>query len=103
MPAFWAVPLVASTPVWSMIDPISIGEPVALPAPAESEAPPALAPAAGSELVLLPPPPLELLQAAAVRTIAGHAPLAPVWAARRARPRAPPAVLLIRVISLAFR
>src|SRR6185437_12637755 len=99
MPAFWAVPLVASTPVWSMIDPISIGEPVALPAPAESEAPPALAPAAGAELVL--PPPLELLQAAAVRTIAATAPMATVWAARRARPRAPPAVLLIRVISLA--
>jgi len=88
-----------------MIDPTSIAEPVAPPEPA-APVPAAGAdavPAAGAELVL-PPPLLELLQAAAVRTTAATAPMVTAWAARRARPRAPPAVLLPGLfIFLAFR
>src|SRR6185437_7983100 len=103
MPACWAAPLVASTPVRSMIEPTSIAAPAAPPdaapaAPPEAEAPPPgaalLAPAPGAELVLAPPPLEPLLQAAAARTTAASTPADTARAARRPGPLSPAPVLL---------
>jgi len=91
-----------------MIEPTSMAEPLA-----PAEAPPlaaALVPgggvlAAGAELGPAPAPLLELLlQAAAARTTAAAAPTVAARSARRARPRAPPAVPVLDLcMSLAFR
>jgi hypothetical protein len=104
MPACCALPLVASTPVKSMIEPISIGDPAALPVPPDAAALPV--PAAGAELA--PAAPLLLLelllQAAAASTIAAAAETVTALTASRARARAGPAGLLLGpVISVAFR